>query len=191
MSDGALVCWLAIAVGVFWGVGVHNRLLRIRAHAIEALASFDKHVHGLRPLVLAHWQALGIDNETLTARHAAQALPHAWHQLLLVIDALEPASRAARHAAPHRRAGAAPLLAVAPRLAALDAAWSQLQQEPDDLTGPAVSPDLLMHWEDTTRRLASARGGFNDITARYNEAIAQFPASLLARALRYQAAPTL
>ena len=37
-----LLLWIALALAIFWAVGLHNRLMRLRAAAVEGAAAFDK-----------------------------------------------------------------------------------------------------------------------------------------------------
>jgi hypothetical protein len=50
---------------------------------------------------------------------------------------------------------------------------------------------LLKEWEDITQKVRIACGGYNQIVARYNESIGQFPARLVVGAMGFQPAGTL
>ncbi len=187
MWNGSLALWLVLAIMVFWVVGVYNRLMRIRARAMDALGSFEKHVRLYRTLALQHWQSVGVPADLLEGEHCQHPLPPLWAELMRLMTELEQASRAARTTGPHQEQ----LANIATPLDALHAVWAALCLEPDDLTGPVVPQALQLQWAENARRVESARSGFNQINARYNEAIAQFPARLLARTLRFTPAAIL
>ena len=50
---------------------------------------------------------------------------------------------------------------------------------PADLAGAVVPAVMQVRWEAITQRVESARSGFNQIAAKYNESLEQFPARLV------------
>lgn len=187
MWNVSLALWLVFAIVVFWAVGVHNRLMRIRARAMDALGSFDKHVRNYRTLVTEHWQSVGVPAELLNGEADQNPLPPLWTELLMSLYRLEQHTKSARASVPDQGL----LTSMAESLQELDKVWARLRVEPDELTGPVVPEMLRVQWEDNSRRVESARSGYNQINARFNEAIGQFPASLLATTLRFSPVGTL
>ena len=45
---------------------------------------------------------------------------------------------------------------------------------------------MRTQWDAVTQRVETARGGFNQILTHYNEALAQFPARLVAGAMGFK-----
>ena len=168
----SLLTWGLAAVLMFWGVGAYNRLVRLRSEANAAFASLDGE--------LAHQLAL-----------AQQCLPSGSAQPAARADGgnnfwagLEGA--ALQLTASLAAARARPL--DPERIAALDAAleilrmaWERVERDDaHDLAGPRL-PDRVTSERAQMARQARAAGElFNQAVARYNEAIAQFPAVLLA-----------
>ena len=172
--SGSLILWMTLALFLFWGVGLYNRLMRMRARGLSALGSVEKHVRQYAELVQEH----RLDSETAPA---AVAVPTAdlptgrWAQLqadLRVLDqALKDAKAIPLAADPLTRLGAA--------LDAVQNTWRHLHETPADLAGPVIPADMQTRWDAITLRVESARSGFNQILTKYNEALDQFPAHLL------------
>jgi len=183
--------WIAAAVVVFWFVGAHNRLVRLRSLARQAYAALDA--------------ALVRQVEFVEARLAAQdeadgALRAATEQLtgLLAATRLRPLD-----------AGAIAPLATALRV--LLAAWARVH--PDEVTrfdtdGTLSRPAPLdgeesaapvrpsapepLAWPEPSAVAEITRGQFNVAVANYNASIRQFPAFIVAWAFRLRpAAPLL
>ena len=62
----------------------------------------------------------------------------------------------------------------------LGTSWERLQSEPPDLAGHRIPEVLQQDWSQVALLISPARAEFNRLVVAYNEAIAQFPASLLA-----------
>ena len=167
--DLSLLPWLLAAVLVAWAVGAHNRLVRLRAAIHTAFAAVEAE---LAPLVkLADTLEPDDDEED------DEPPPE-------FVEPIRGAS--AQLAASLASAKARPL--DGDRIAALRAAgeaWAQAwdraeREDAHDLAGPRL-PEAM----STTRavRLAQAEAAgrqFNEAIDRYNRAIAQFPALILA-----------
>lgn len=167
---GSLLWWATLAVIVFWWVGVYNRLMRIRARGFDALGSVEKHL-----------KAYGAIAQTLVAGQSA-ALPLPWLQLTDAIGNLDTACKRARTTP----LASEPMAALTASWDSLQQAWHALQILPADLAGPQVPQALQSEWDETTLKAHIARGGYNQIAARYNEAMAQFPARLVAATMGFK-----
>jgi LemA protein len=66
-----------------------------------------------------------------------------------------------------------------------------LQELPVDLAGPVVPMHVKRQWDVLTLRVDTARGGCNQILMKYNEALTQFPAKLVAGAMGFRPAGIL
>lgn len=184
--NGSLLLWLLLALAIFWGVGVHNRLMRIRARGLDAFGSVEKHMRQLGELVRAHLAASDVADPA-DGESTADYLPTDWVRLLAALDALELALKDAR---------VIPLAVPAlDRLAiSLDSllhTWEQLRNAPADLAGSTVPETLQSQWDAVTMRVQTARGGMNQILEKYNEARRQFPARLVVGVMGFQAAGSL
>ncbi|HEY5677141.1 MAG TPA: hypothetical protein VIR81_10155 [Myxococcales bacterium] len=168
----SLLSWAIAAVLVFWAVGAYNRLMRLRAEAHTAFAAvegeFGKHIE----LVRKH-----LPGADLTQPAPLEQESTFW-------AGLQAAARqfATALAAVHNR----PL--DAGRVAALNAAcdvlvvaWEHAQRdEVQDLAGSRLPDTVLARRSQLALQTHAAIDQFNGAVASYNEAIAQFPAVLLA-----------
>lgn len=164
--------WIAAAVLVFWTVGAYNRLVRLRAEANAAFASLEAEMSRHLSLVnmclpsdesnppsqfdggSAFWGGLqGAAGQFAASLGAAKARP------------LEPDRIAALGAAQE----------------VLEMAWERAERDDaHDLAGPRLPDNVSVERAQIVRQTQVAIGKFNEAVARYNEAIRQFPAILLA-----------
>jgi LemA protein len=158
--------WLSgvLVVGLFWCVGVYNRITRLRARSLEAFIAVATSLHRFRPLVLAH-----IDPSKLTET------PTTFQQLLLQLERLDQLAKDAQ-TCPWDKVALAELTSSGSEVSAI---WGVLRTAPADLAGAALPDSLMQDWDANSRALQHAIGGFNQILADYNEAISQFPATVI------------
>lgn len=176
--------WLllgALAVCGFWMVGAHNRVVGLRATIVEAWVQVDA-LLGRRAQVL----------DTL-----AQALWDLWPNGRDSVDALRSAQhqlQTAAQAVRSRPTGATGAASLATAEAALNATVARVLNQ--------IESDAALHANDTvaTQMLAlfefgpqmiDKRQRFNRACMVYNEAIRQFPTSLLAPVFRFETAGSL
>lgn len=185
---GSLLWWALLAILLFWAVGVYNRLMRIRARGLDALGSVEKNLKVCGAVVLTHLAGMGVA-DVFTPRAAGEqdSLPTDWRVLVDAIVELEASAKRAR-ATP---LAVAPMTAMTYRWVLVQQAWATLQGLPADLAGPQVPDTVQNEWDDAIAKANIARGGYNQIASRYNEAMGQFPARLAARFLGFQPAGTL
>jgi LemA protein len=62
---------------------------------------------------------------------------------------------------------------------------------PADLAGPTMPEAMQKLWDEAALKVRAARGGFNQIVQRYNQALQQFPASLVVEMMGFKEAGTL
>lgn len=165
--NASLLLWLLLAALVFWSVGLYNRLMRLRARGMEVLHVLEKHMRACAAVV---------DTALSDATNVDAKLPSEWEALSEAIQALDAAWRLPRPN-PLTEASLAPLAAA---WGAVQTKWHAASDAPADLAGPCVPPDLRADWDAGVLKVQSARGGLNQILGRYNEAIHQFPASVVA-----------
>jgi LemA protein len=185
--NGTLVLWIAVALVAFWGVGVYNRLMRLRARGFDALGSLEKHMKQYGTLVEMHITASGLVLSAGPDVKNSSHLPEIWVTLLSSLDELELAFKTVR---------ANPLSSQSMerlRLAceAVQQTWIHACNLPSDLAGPAVPGPLCAQWDSITTKVENARSGLNQILTKYNEAIHQFPARVAARLMRFEPAGLL
>jgi LemA protein len=175
MSTTVLLGLLA-ATTVFWCVGLHNRLMRMRARALDALGSVEKNLRSYTSLIEAQFP-----------HEEGSYIPLEWAGLVSRVKALDAQCGAAR-AAP---LVPEPLLTLAQTVDAIEAEWTLLREQPADLAGPMLPDAMQKLWDEAALKVRTARGGFNQIVERYNEALQQFPASLAVSSMGFQEAGKL
>jgi LemA protein len=168
----ALILGLMLAVAVFWAVGAHNRLVRLRAEVVRQWSSVD-----------AVWLRLVVRMQGGIAARQTLALiegPDELHSLQSACDELLEALSQAR-------------------LQALDVESQKLVQMQHQKVvteirrllqteNDAVKPDLEIALSRMRQTLPAALIPYHVAVLAYNEALAMRPASWLARRLKLQPA---
>ena len=180
--SGSLLLWMTLALTVFWSVGVYNRLMRMRARGLGALGSVMKHMRVYANLVRSHAATRGASNaDQAVPAHTGPDLDD-WASLLSALQALDHLLVDAT--ANTLMQGA--LSALGQRYDALQVALRQVTDRPADLAGAAVPAPLREQWELAAQRVATARDGFNQLLTKYNQALEQFPASLVVATMGFK-----
>jgi LemA protein len=166
------------ALLVFWAVGAHNRLVRLSNAVAAEHAPIDAHLRE-RQQVLATWQAL----TPALAQPERAALTQALEAQAQAIDALARRPSSARDMARlieacqqlERHRLALCDLPQAREIAQTDPAWSQAELA---LQALGIRFEALVQ-------------AHQDSTSRFNEAVDEFPAWLIARAVGLKRLPDL
>jgi LemA protein len=174
------VPWITAAVAVFWGVGGYNRLVRLRSDANTAFAALESEL--TKQVRLVHAVVPPEEEQTQSQFTGGSAF---WGGLQ---------GAAAQMAATLASAKAKPL--DPERIAALGAAqevlsmaWDRAERDDaHDLAGPRLPDNFSSERQQLMRMTLAAAEQFNQAVARYNEAIAQFPATVLAWLFGFQPA---
>jgi LemA protein len=174
--SASVLTWLLAATTVFWCVGLYNRLMRMRARALDALGSLEKNLRSYNSLINVQFP----DEE-------GSYIPLEWAGLVSNVKLLDAHCKAAR-GAPLR---SEPLLTLAATVDAIESEWTQLRELPADLAGPLMPESLQKLWDEAAVKVRTARGGFNQIVERYNEALHQFPASMVVDMMGFKEAGNL
>lgn len=177
---------MAFAIVLFWALGAYNRLMRLRSAVAQAFGSFDAHM--VRMVAL-----LGEFNAARTVQRAQQGDEGVDKE----IAALQGATTQLSACLAVVRARPLSVDAVAALTAARGvlrdtwrgAAREGLLEAPD---GDPSTPSLWQaRWDEHVQQNDQAARVFNDAVAQYNEAIGQFPASVLARVFGFKPARVL
>ena len=136
--DVTLLIWTLLAVLTCWCVGLYNRLLGLRLQVQQALDQLEPPLSQYAVLLRQHDHLAGYGPDPVIP---AQTV---WRTLRTSVEALPASSQAARNAplAVH------PLSALGSLIDNISRAWQQLQEQPQDLAGPAIPPDLLKAWQE-------------------------------------------
>ena len=172
----SLFLWLFLAIAVFWAVGVYNRLVRLRARARDALGSLDKSLGQQVELVCRRFDVAADAPDVRAALKAVTDVPAIWSGLVDAVGNMDAALRLWRT----QPLDAPSMQAVALAADALQLHWVALISAPADLAGATVPDDMRAEWDVAAEKSKSVRGAVNQILTQHDEAIAQFPARLLA-----------
>lgn len=207
----SLLMWGLAAVLLFWFVGAHNRLVRLRSAAVQAYGALDALV--MRQIDYVQGQ-VALQQQALAGQPRAEpgdapppqgawtraelgSMQAANAQLLAMLDAtrarpLEPEAMAALRTALHVMLGAWERLH--PESVIAFAADGTLSRPAPLLPagGRSSSDEVVpLGWPEPTALIEIKRAQFNNAVAQYNAAISQFPAALLAWVFRWRAAAPL
>jgi len=177
MPDLSLWFWIIPALLLFWVIGAYNRLVRLRSRARQAFATLDEQL--MRQLV---WVQTCLPE---SMRGGAQTAPADLHdEATLAWARLHAASDQFAAALAHARpdvADVATMAGVVLAHEAMRAAWASVLT---DAVAPNAVPSadrLQARWMRLLHQAWPLRNAFNDAAQAYNQAIAQFPASIIAR----------
>lgn len=167
----SILYWTVAAIALFWTVGAYNRLMRLRADANAAFANLEAEL--VRQIDLVREQVPPVE-ETQPAPLGGAGFWAGLHGAA----AQCAASLAAARARPLEPAGIAALSAAQE---VLIRAWERAERDDaHDLAGPRLPEAMTARRAQLTAQAQAAAANFNLAVDRYNEAIAQFPALLLA-----------
>jgi LemA protein len=181
---GSISWWVGAAVLLFWGVGAYNRLVRLRAEANNAFAALDAQWQRQLALVDSSMPASMRPSQLTQPGELMDDVTLLWMALRGAAAQLS-ASLAAMRSRPLQVDTAAALGAAQDVLAT---AWQRVQHDAHDLAGASLPDTVAAQWQQLATETQKARSAFNDAVARYNAAIAQFPAVLLAWLFGFQRA---
>lgn len=183
--NASIFLWLAVAVLVFWCVGVYNRLMRMRARGFAAYGSLEKHLKTMDTLLQMQLHAGDVTEGGITPQH--EPPPAEWAHLAQLVETQEAAVKAARTAPLQPQ----PLADLGQAIDAVAREWLRISSEPADLAGSPVPDEMRVLWEDASLRAQAARTALNQILQRYNEAMGEFPARLIVGILGFKPAGNL
>ncbi|MDR1968650.1 MAG: LemA family protein [Burkholderiaceae bacterium] len=187
MSNFSLWLWVVSPLLFFWMVGAYNRLVRLRARVRQAFAALDE--QAMRQLVWV--QGCLPESMRGNLQTSPVDLQDAW---TIVWARLCSASEQFAAALAHAR----PAVADAPTMAGVALAHEALRNALAVALAEAVAPDavpsaerLRARWMRLLHQAAPVQEAFNETAQAYNDAIAQFPASIIARVVRFRPAGML
>ena len=172
MQTSSFMPWGIAAFTLFWAVGAYNRLVRLRSNANTAFAALEAELARQVKLVQ---ECIPPEEEQAQSQFTGGSafwggLQGATAQLSATL-----ASARARPLDPDR------IAALAAAQEVLTMAWDRAERDDaHDLAGPRLPANFSGERQQLVRMTLAATEHFNQAVHRYNEAIAQFPAALLA-----------
>jgi LemA protein len=179
-----LVFWGLAALLLFWSVGAYNRLVRLRSDANAAFAALAAELAQQAELVHASMPASMIPTGLTQPGELLDEVTALWSGLRAAATQLT-ASVAAMHPRPLEPEAAAALVEARD---VLTNAWTRVSHEANDLAGSSIPEALTQQWLQLSAQARAAGEHFNQAVQRYNDAIAQFPAMLLAELFGFKPA---
>ena len=171
-----LIFWTCAALLLFWAVGAYNRMVRLRSEAKTAFAAFEAELNRQAELVHASLPASMIPSGLTQPGELLDEVTALWSGLRAAATQLTASVTAMRPRPLDPEAAAA----LSEAHGVLMTAWSRVSQEANDLAGSSIPEALTQQWQLLSVRTGAAGEQFNQSVVRYNEAIRQFPAVLLA-----------
>jgi LemA protein len=165
--SSSVFLWLGVAVLLFWAVGAYNRVVRLRSQGLAAFAVMEGLVNQFMPM----------------------ASPEVTDSAALVAAADQ--CRVALKMCRSQPLNGATIGALTMAYETMCLSWSRQRQHGPRGSAPEPSEDLPLQWEQLVVQSEMARADFNKAVARYNSAVTQFPAVLLARLFGFRAAQPL
>lgn len=187
MFNSILAAYLGAAVLFFWGVGAYNRLVRSRAAVGNAFAALDEQL--VRQLVLVQSclpESMRSGMQTAPGE-LQDDVTAAWARLHAASDQFAVALAQARTRPVDVQTMASLVLAHE----ALRTAWSGTLADAVPADAVPSAERLQARWIRLLHQSLPLRTAFNDAAQAYNQAITQFPASLLARLFGFKPAGTV
>jgi LemA protein len=167
------VFWGAAAVLLFWAVGAYNRLVRLRGEVNTAFSALDTELSRQVQLV-AQLLPEGQDHPASVFDGAEGSF---WGGLQGAASQLEAALVSARA----RPLDGERVAALASAQSVLAMAWDRAERDDaHDLAGARLPETLTATRAQLTAQCIAEAERFSQTVARYNHAIGQFPALLMA-----------
>jgi LemA protein len=178
--ESSFLPWVIAAVTVFWAVGAYNRLVRLRSDANGAFAALESELQ--KQVQLVH-DCVPPEEEWAPSQFAGGSAFWGGLQGAAAQLSASLASAKSKPLDPER------IAALGSAQEVLSMAWDRAERDDaHDLAGPRLPEDFSGERSQLVRMTQAATENFNQAVARYNEAIAQFPAVMLAWLFGFQAA---
>jgi LemA protein len=180
MSSSSFVPWIVAAITLFWAVGAYNRLVRLRSEAKAAFHALEGELQKQVQVVLA---CIPPEEDQAPSQFAGGSAFWGGLQGAAAQLAASLAAAKARPLDPER------IAALSAAQEVLGSAWDRAERDDaHDLAGPRLPENFSGERQQLVRMAQAATEHFDEAVARYNDAIGQFPALLLAWVFGFQAA---
>ena len=180
MQSSSFLPWILAALALFWAVGAYNRLVRLRSEAKSAFNALETELQKQVQLVLA---CIPPEEDQAPSQFAGGSAFWGGLQGAAAQLSASLASARSRPLDPER------IAALGAAQEVLGTAWDRAERDDaHDLAGPRLPENFSGERQQLVRMAQAATEHFNETVARYNDAIAQFPAVLLAWLFGFQPA---
>jgi LemA protein len=169
--------WIVGALALFWAVGLHNRLMRLRAAVFEACAGFERSMQAL----------IAVARDAVPGSDAPSPIGAA---LLESATALETGLKTQKNPRRARLASEVPG-DLGLQWARLQQAWLAYAVTAEGISDPATLQALRARWDAADAQGPLARTVANQAIAEYEAAIQQAPAAWVAGTMGFHPVPPL
>jgi LemA protein len=174
--DGFVILWVMVGLVVFWSVGAHNRLVRLRSQAIAAFVAVDHHFMQYVQLIRTNAYFTNDSGLAELITTPVDSLSQAWVGLDGAATQFEVSLKMVRA----HPLDAAAVEALQTAYSTLRSSWDRVQNEPPDLAGHRLPDVLQQEWAHVSLLISPVSAHFNHLVVAYNAALTQFPANMLA-----------
>jgi LemA protein len=175
LTETQIIYGALAALLVFWAVGAHNRLVRLRTTLVQQFGTVNEQCARRHALLEQQVDALGA------------VLPAAAPRL----DALRAACRQVEAACAHARPRPGTVSAITSLKLAEEILVEARARLPVQRVVGTELPELSQELAHIDTTLAFARRQFNDSVVAYNDAVRQFPTRLIAGLFNFRTAGSL
>jgi len=183
MQSSSFLPWIIAAVTLFWAVGAYNRLVRLRSEAKAAFIALEGELQKQVQLVMA---CIPPEEDQPPSQFTGGSAFWGGLQGAAAQLAASLASARTRPLDPER------IAALGAAQEVLVTAWDRAERDDaHDLAGPRLPENFSGERQQLVRMAQAAIEHFNEAVTRYNQAVAQFPAVLIAWLFGFQPAQGL
>lgn len=187
------ISWLAILcalVLVFWALGAYNRLVGLRASVAQHLQTVVQLWHDQAQIICERVEQHEPSGESPSRWATIDEDLQRWRSLALSARQLT-ACLPALQTQPASVASVENIASVLVARHILEANWQRLSCAQADLAGEPVPADLHLLWSQHELLIKERLQTYDSAVTAYHEAIGQFPASVLAKALGFRPTSSL
>jgi LemA protein len=182
----ALIFWVGLALAFFWTVGAYNRLIKLRAVALQKAQALATHL-----LQYVEWVKLQLpeyNSASVFAGHERDLeAERAWQG---VNKSLQEASRILAQFQTRPLDEKAQIQMVL-SIKGVDQFWAHLLGQEPDLAGSTVPEHQRAQWQALLIHRSGATSEYNQAVQAYHRALLHTPEVWLARAARLQSLPEI
>lgn len=182
----ALIFWAGLALAFFWTVGAYNRLIKLRATALQKAQALAVHL-----VQYVEWVKLQLPEYNSASVFAGQENEpesgRGWRRVTL---ALEDASRGLVQFQTRPLDEKAQLQMVQ-SIQTVDQFWAHLLGQEPDLAGSTVPDHQRAQWQTLLIHRRAATNEYNQAVQAYHRALVHTPEVWLAKAARLQSLPEI
>jgi LemA protein len=167
------------AIAVFWALGAHNRLMRLRSNLVHDLQELVTQWDGTAKILRTTLQEFAAEPANESQWGSLEHDDAPWRSLSLAAKQLQ-ACMVVIMSKPYLLPSEDDLASLRAAREVLDSAWDRLDGGHEDLAGATVPQKLKLLWQQHRAYSDEKRQNYNNQATVYNAALTQFPALIVA-----------